>query len=107
VADNASRLRAELEAAGGAGPGGSPGERVEAAIAALARHRGPDKSICPSDAARAVGGTEWRDLMDEAREAARRLAMRGRVQVTGRGHVLDPDAEWSGPIRIRIRDNPD
>ncbi|MEO3758584.1 DUF3253 domain-containing protein [Mycobacterium sp. B14F4] len=67
----------------------------------LSRERGPDKSICPSDAARAVGGEDWRGLMDDAREIARDLARRGDVEITQNGEVLDADATWRGPIRIR------
>lgn len=82
---------------------------LRTAILELARARGPAKTICPSDAARAVGGDDWRDLMDDARETARDLARRGDVEITQRGDVLDPDAPWRGPIRIRItradRDN--
>ncbi len=70
-------------------------------ILELSRERGPDKTICPSDAARAVGGEDWRDLMDDAREVARDLARRGDVEITQKGEVLDPDATWRGPIRIR------
>ncbi|MGK2867454.1 MAG: DUF3253 domain-containing protein [Mycobacterium sp.] len=70
-------------------------------ILALARERGPDKTICPSDAARAVGGATWRDLMDDARELARELARQGEVEISQKGEVLDPDAPWRGPIRIR------
>ena len=58
-------------------------------------------SICPSEAARAVGGTDWRELMEPAREAARLLARAGEVQITQRGAVLDPDGILRGPIRIR------
>lgn len=58
-------------------------------------------SICPSEAARAVGGEEWRALMEPAREAARTLARSGEVEITQRGAVLDPDAIWRGPVRIR------
>ncbi|HYO03354.1 MAG TPA: DUF3253 domain-containing protein [Mycobacterium sp.] len=39
---------------------------LRAAILELAGDRGPTSSICPSDAARAVGGDDWRDLMDDA-----------------------------------------
>ena len=67
----------------------------------MARDRGPSKSICPSDAARAVGGDTWRDLMDDARAAARELARDGKVVITQGGDVLDPDADWRGPVRIR------
>jgi hypothetical protein len=70
-------------------------------ILELARQRGPDKTICPSDAARAVDAANWRDLMDDARAAARDLARNGDVEITQKGEVLDPDATWRGPIRIR------
>jgi hypothetical protein len=78
-------------------------QRLRAAILDLAGERGPSSSICPSDAARAVGGDDWRDLMDEARDVARTLAREGRVDITQKGAVLDPDGTWRGPIRIRIR----
>lgn len=52
-------------------------DRLREAILALAAERAPTGSLCPSDAARAVGGEHWRDL--------------------------DPDATWRGPIRIRAR----
>ena len=81
-----------------------PAEDLRTVILRLARDRGPAKTICPSDAARAVGGDGWRDLMDEARDAARALARAGDVEITQKGEVLDPDATWRGPIRIRARD---
>jgi hypothetical protein len=40
--------------------------------------------------------------MEPARAAARALARQGRVEITQRGTVLDPDADWRGPVRIRI-----
>jgi len=76
-------------------------ERLRAAICALARHRGTDSSTCPSDAARAVGGETWRDLMPDARDIARDLARSGDVEITQRGQAVDPDGTWRGPIRIR------
>jgi len=80
---------------------GDTEHRLREAILALTRERGPAKTICPSDAARAVGGDDWRDLMDQARETARVLARAGDVEITQRGEVLDPDATWRGPVRIR------
>lgn len=80
---------------------GPIGRRLEAAIRALTEHRGPRSSICPSDAARALGGDDWRELMDDARESTRRLARSGEVEITQRGNAVDPDGDWSGPIRIR------
>jgi hypothetical protein len=76
-------------------------QRLRDTILRMARDRGPSKSICPSDAARAVGGETWRDLMDDARDAARALARDGEVVITQGDDVLDPDATWRGPIRIR------
>jgi hypothetical protein len=75
-------------------------QRLRSSILALTKHRGPDSSICPSEAARAIGGEEWRELMEDARELARQLAKSGDVQITQRGEVLDPDGAWNGPIRI-------
>ena len=78
-------------------------ERLEAAVVALSSQRGPEKTICPSDAARAVGGEDWRSQMDLAREVARALAKEGRVEVLQQGERLDPEGEWRGPVRLRLR----
>ena len=40
---------------------------------------------------------------DDARDIARELARLGHVEITQKGDVLDPDATWRGPIRIRAR----
>lgn len=74
-------------------------ERLTGAIRELLAAR--TASICPSEAARAVGGEHWRELMEPAREAARALARAGEVEITQRGTVLDPDGIFRGPIRIR------
>ncbi|WP_299565413.1 DUF3253 domain-containing protein [uncultured Mycolicibacterium sp.] len=79
------------------------GDGLREAILRLARERGPDRSICPSEAARAVDGEHWRDLMDDAREVARELARCGEVEILAKGEVLDPNGTWRGPIRIRVR----
>lgn len=78
--------------------------RLGAAISALAADRGRGSSTCPSDAARAVGGEKWRELMDDTRELARELASSGGVEIMQSGIVLDPHGQWRGPIRIRIAD---
>lgn len=74
-------------------------DELEAAITALLARRAPDSTICPSEAARAVDPDGWRDLMDDARTAAGRLASAGRVRVLQHGSVVDP-ATARGPIRI-------
>ena len=73
---------------------------LETAIIELLGARARDASICPSEAARVVGGDEWRALMEPARRAARRLVASGAVQITQKGRVVDPSTA-SGPIRIR------
>lgn len=74
--------------------------RVEAAIEVLARHRAPDRSICPSDAARVVGGPRWRTRMDVVRHVAADMAERQLIAITQRGTtVVGPN--WRGPVRFR------
>jgi hypothetical protein len=72
-------------------------ELEEAITALLASRSG---TICPSEAARRVGGDGWRELMEPARRAARRLVERGDVEIMQGGRVVDPSTA-KGPIRIR------
>ena len=74
--------------------------QLEATILELLAARAATSTICPSDAARAVGDEKWRDLMEPARRAARRLVDAGEVEITQGGSVVDP-ATAKGPIRIR------
>jgi hypothetical protein len=74
--------------------------RLEQAILNLLAGRRADATICPSDAARQVSPDQWRDLMEPARRAARRLVAEGAVVITQGGRVIDPSTA-SGPIRIR------
>ena len=76
--------------------------RLREAILELLERRGPDKTICPSDAARAVAGDRFRPLMDGARAAAAELVAAGEIEVTQRGQVVDL-AHARGPIRLRRR----
>ena len=75
---------------------------IEAAILGLLARRAPGKTLCPSDAARALAGDEdFRPLMDPVRDAARDLVARGELEVTQRGEVVDLDGA-RGPIRLRL-----
>lgn len=77
---------------------------LEDAILDLLEKRPGGGSICPSEAAKEVGGADesaWRGLMERAREAARRLTNVGRVQITQKNSVVDPSTA-KGPIRIRL-----
>lgn len=73
---------------------------LEAAIRQTLAARASSSSMCPSEAAKAVGGEEWRELMEPARRAARRLVVAGEVEITQGGRVVDPSTA-KGPIRIR------
>jgi len=73
---------------------------LESAIVALLGGRAAGATLCPSEAARAVDPDGWRGLMEPARMAARRLVAAGRVEITQRGRVVDPDTA-RGPIRVR------
>ena len=74
--------------------------QLEEAIRAKLQQRAMDATICPSEVARDLGGDEWRDLMEPARAAARRLVAAGEVEITQGGKVVDPSTA-KGPIRIR------
>jgi hypothetical protein len=74
--------------------------RLQRTILDLLADRRPGATICPSDAARSVGGDDWRPLMDDARAAAQRLVDAGEVVITQGGEVVDL-ATARGPIRIR------
>jgi hypothetical protein len=43
----------------------------------------------------------WRELMEPVRRAGRRLAMRGELEFTQGGRVVDP-ATARGPVRLRL-----
>lgn len=73
---------------------------LERTVLELLAARARGATICPSEAARAVGGDDWRPLMEPARAAARRLVASGAVEITQAGHVVDPSTA-KGPIRIR------
>ena len=77
---------------------------LEAALLALLAERGAGKTICPSEAARRVAGSEtreaWEPLMEPARAAARRLHAAGRLLITQGGHPVDP-SHAKGPIRLK------
>ena len=76
-------------------------QRLQQTILDLLDARAPTSTICPSDAARAVGTADgWRELMEPARQAAQKLVVAGQVEITQSGKVVDL-ATARGPIRIR------
>jgi hypothetical protein len=79
-------------------------EAIEAAILELVAARGPGKTICPSEAARALGGPHpdgWGRLMKPVRAAAVRLAHQGRLSILRNGRAVDPD-DFRGVYRLSL-----
>ena len=74
-------------------------EPVELLILRLTAQRGPDKSICPSEVARALR-PDWQTLMPVIRQAAARLALAGQIEILRHGKPVDP-AAFKGVIRLR------
>jgi len=72
-------------------------ERLAATMRALLRGR--EGTICPSEVARVVGGDNWRDLMETAREVAFACASEGVVEIQQGGTPITESAP-RGPIRI-------
>ena len=77
----------------------TPGQ-IEAAIAGLLDRRAAGRTICPSEAARALDPAGWPERMEAVRAAAFSMADRGELEVTQRGEVVDGRAA-RGPIRLR------
>jgi hypothetical protein len=80
--------------------------RLEAAILDLLGQRAAGKTICPSEVARAVAGSQarsmWEPLMEPTRQAAGHLVNEGRLVITQHGRVID-GATAKGPVRLRLR----
>jgi hypothetical protein len=78
-------------------------ERIAAAILDAAARRGPGRTLCPSEVARALDPDGWRALMPAVRDQAARLAAEGLIAVTQAG--LPVDARTArGPIRLGLGD---
>jgi hypothetical protein len=84
-------------------------DAIAAEILRQTAERGADKSICPSEVARALAPEEeaWRRLLGPVRAAAIRLAREGRIEVLRKGKPADPAGEIRGVIRLRIARAPE
>ena len=74
---------------------------LQDAILELLEYRPAGRTICPSEAARAVDPDGWQRLNEPARRAARRLVAEGRLEMTQGGRVIDPSTA-RGPVRLRL-----
>ena len=74
----------------------------EEAILDLLSQRDADKTICPSEAARALAGKDpdaWSRLMPLVRRTAVKMMKEGRIEIRRKGRAVDPD-EFRGIYRI-------
>lgn len=82
-------------------PKGTLEDRLQVHILRLVNERGVGKTICPSDAARAERGDEWRTLMKPIRAVAINLAKSGQITIYRKGKPVDPES-FKGVIRLGL-----
>ena len=81
----------------------APLTRAQDVVLQLCAARGAERSICPTEAARALAGEaseDWRRHLPEVRAAAVALARAGRLEILRKGRPIPPD-EMRGVIRLR------
>jgi hypothetical protein len=76
---------------------------IEAAMLRLVAERGPGKTICPSEVARALGGPHpdgWSPLMPPVRRVAVRLTKAGRIAILRKGRPVEDPDDFRGIYRL-------
>lgn len=76
--------------------------QIEQTLLALVEARGPGKTLCPSEVARAIGGPHpdgWGPLMGPVRRVAVSLARERRIAILRKGRPVDPE-DFKGVYRI-------
>ena len=68
--------------------GDSMERSARTAIQELLLERDAGATICPSEAARRIGGDDWRTAMDRVHKAAAELAAEGHVRLSQRGNTV-------------------
>lgn len=75
--------------------------RIATCLRKLATERGPEKTFCPSEAARRLDPSHWRSLMDPVRKEATHLVKAGHLRCTQRGQEVDPETA-PGALRFSL-----
>ena len=78
---------------------------IEETMLRLVSERGADKTCCPSEVARALGGPHpdgWGPLMQPVRRVAVRLTKQGRVQILRKGKPVDDPDDFRGIYRLSL-----
>jgi uncharacterized protein (DUF2461 family) len=76
---------------------------IKSSILNLCEARALNSTICPSEVARALWPNDWREHMNDVREAGLALARENKIEITQRGVPRDPNAEIRGAIRYRLK----
>ncbi|KQP50504.1 MULTISPECIES: DUF3253 domain-containing protein [unclassified Methylobacterium] len=74
-------------------------------ILAMVETRGADKTVCPSEVARALGGPHpegWSPLMQPVRRAAVALVKQGRIAILRKGRPVDDPDDFRGIYRLGL-----
>ena len=80
---------------------------IEATILRLVTARGADKTVCPSEVARALNASDephdaWRHLMQPVRRGAIRLAGKGEIAILRKGKPVADLGELKGIYRLGL-----
>jgi len=77
--------------------------RIEAEILRQCMARGAGRTLCPSEVARALEGSDagWRALMPAVQQVALELQGIGKIDIFQKGLPID-SAALSGPIRLGL-----
>lgn len=70
-------------------------------IVELVSERGVDKTVCPSEVARAKRDENWQQLMGEIRVRAVKLAAAGQIAIYRKGKPVDPN-DFKGVYRLGL-----
>ncbi|MEM8876896.1 MAG: DUF3253 domain-containing protein [Pseudomonadota bacterium] len=80
-------------------------KRAHDIILALALERGRDKTLCPSEATRALAGAldrdDWQSLSPLIREVATEMIDAGKIVMRKKGDITPP-AEMKGAFRLGL-----
>ncbi|MEO0754752.1 MAG: DUF3253 domain-containing protein [Pseudomonadota bacterium] len=74
---------------------------IRDAILHLVTERGVGKTICPSEAARSLDPEGWRQMMNQVRAEAVKLAQSGQISIYRKGQPVDP-ASFKGVYRLGL-----
>lgn len=78
---------------------------IEETMLRLVAERGADKTVCPSEVARALAGSNpdaWGPLMKPVRRVAVRLVREGRVAILRKGRPVPDPEDFRGIYRLGV-----